>query len=173
MEVLPPDDWEWVSEWKIDGSGGRDTGGWEYTKEIGKFDASRGEYSDRSSGSDRCLDPFWGLLLLYALPRRLTRSQVSFLWTLYMGPNKVKACSFDEHKTMFTPVELRIATVLCRTSMYRLYAARMVAFNGAMFLCFLFPPCPRQCPGGRSDQTDSAVGGGFGRCGPSWKSNGR
>lgn len=43
MEVLPPDDWEWVCEWKIDGSGGRDTGGWEYTKEIGKFDASRGE----------------------------------------------------------------------------------------------------------------------------------
>ena len=47
VEILPPDDWEWVSDWKIDGSGGRDTGGWEYTKEIGKFDASRGE-NDRS-----------------------------------------------------------------------------------------------------------------------------
>ncbi|CAN0198314.1 unnamed protein product, partial [Laminaria digitata] len=41
VEVLPPDDWEWVSEWKIDGSGGRDTVGWEYAKDIGKFDASR------------------------------------------------------------------------------------------------------------------------------------
>ncbi len=38
-----PDDWVWAHEWKIDGSGGRDTGGWEYGKDLIKFNVSRGE----------------------------------------------------------------------------------------------------------------------------------
>lgn len=42
-EIRPPDDWEWISEWKIDRSGERDVGGWEYSKETRKFDSSRGE----------------------------------------------------------------------------------------------------------------------------------
>lgn len=37
-----PDDWVWAHEWKIDGSGGRDTGGWEYGKDLIKFNVSRG-----------------------------------------------------------------------------------------------------------------------------------
>ncbi|CAM9233558.1 unnamed protein product [Choristocarpus tenellus] len=40
-EILPPDDWIWVTEWKIDRSGGRDQGGWEYTNKIGQFDSSK------------------------------------------------------------------------------------------------------------------------------------
>lgn len=43
VEILPPDDWGWVSEWKIDGSGGRDVGGWEYAKDLGDFDSSCGK----------------------------------------------------------------------------------------------------------------------------------
>lgn len=43
-EIRPPDEWGWVSEWKIDGSGERDTEGWEYTKQMEKFDPSRGEF---------------------------------------------------------------------------------------------------------------------------------
>lgn len=50
-EILPPDEWEWVSDWKIDGSGLRDMKGWEYTKELGKFDASRGERSANTSNA--------------------------------------------------------------------------------------------------------------------------
>lgn len=38
-----PDDWVWASEWKIDGSGGRDDDGWEYGKDLIKFNTSRGE----------------------------------------------------------------------------------------------------------------------------------
>lgn len=38
-----PDDWVWASEWKIDGSGGRDGDGWEYGKDLIKFNTSRGE----------------------------------------------------------------------------------------------------------------------------------
>lgn len=41
--VKVPDDWDWASEWKIDGSGGRDVGGWEYSKDLTKFNLSRGE----------------------------------------------------------------------------------------------------------------------------------
>eukprot|EP00903_Cladosiphon_okamuranus_P016116 g14873.t1 len=36
-----PDDWVWASEWKIDGSGGRDGDGWEYGKDLIKFNTSR------------------------------------------------------------------------------------------------------------------------------------
>lgn len=39
-----PDDWVWASEWKIDGSGGRDGDGWEYGKDLIKFNTSRGEF---------------------------------------------------------------------------------------------------------------------------------
>ncbi|CAM9119429.1 unnamed protein product [Discosporangium mesarthrocarpum] len=40
-EIRPPDEWTWVTEWKIDRSGGRDQGGWEYMNKIGKFDTSQ------------------------------------------------------------------------------------------------------------------------------------
>eukprot|EP00752_Nemacystus_decipiens_P011312 g10052.t1 len=36
-----PDDWVWASEWKIDGSEGRDGDGWEYGKDLIKFNNSR------------------------------------------------------------------------------------------------------------------------------------
>ncbi|CAM9531263.1 unnamed protein product [Hapterophycus canaliculatus] len=40
-QILCPDEWTWASEWKIDGSGGRDIGGWEYSKDLTKFNSSR------------------------------------------------------------------------------------------------------------------------------------
>ncbi|CAM9726221.1 unnamed protein product [Ectocarpus fasciculatus] len=40
-QVLCPDEWTWASEWKIDGSGGRDEGGWEYSKSLMKFNSVR------------------------------------------------------------------------------------------------------------------------------------